>query len=415
MKISTARATLILILCCAGVARADPPGSPLGAEFQVNTFTAGDQQLPAVARAPNGDFVVVWDGDGEDGSLSGIYAQRYAADGTPQGAEFRVNTFTRNRQTFPAIAMDASGDFVVVWESDSQTGLGLGVYAQRFAADGTPLGVEFKVNSGARDTYPLPVVAMNAAGDFLVAWLERENLLAGAGKTQVAYLYVQRFLASGTAVGAPILVDSSLFTKSRFACAAMNAAGNFAVAWDADGQGGALAGIFARGYAPDGTALSQATRVSPYGVGFPVDQGSRDERPVIAMAGNGSFVVAWENLPPELTVGRVYARRMSLAGTPLAGAVRVGGAGMQRNPSVGMDPAGQFVVAAQGNGIYAQRYAANGAAAGPEFRVDSAAGSYTQLNAGAAMDAVGNFVVTWQNRGQDGDGRGIFARRYAGP
>ena len=32
---------------------------PLGSEFQVNTYTTGDQGLPAVAAASNGDFVVV--------------------------------------------------------------------------------------------------------------------------------------------------------------------------------------------------------------------------------------------------------------------------------------------------------------------------------------------------------------------
>ena len=42
------------------------------------------------------------DVDGQDGSGHGIYGQRYAADGTPVGSEFRVNTFTTDDQVFPS-------------------------------------------------------------------------------------------------------------------------------------------------------------------------------------------------------------------------------------------------------------------------------------------------------------------------
>jgi uncharacterized membrane protein len=33
------------------------------------------------------------------------------------GAEFQVNTYTTDHQTSPAVAADAAGNFVVVWES----------------------------------------------------------------------------------------------------------------------------------------------------------------------------------------------------------------------------------------------------------------------------------------------------------
>ena len=34
---------------------------PLGAEFQVNTYTTSNQELPSVATDANGNFVVVWE------------------------------------------------------------------------------------------------------------------------------------------------------------------------------------------------------------------------------------------------------------------------------------------------------------------------------------------------------------------
>ncbi|MGL4462065.1 MAG: hypothetical protein ACRC1K_07920, partial [Planctomycetia bacterium] len=36
----------------------------------------------------------------------------------PAGVEFQVNTFTTNNQSQPSVAMDADGDFVVAWQSD---------------------------------------------------------------------------------------------------------------------------------------------------------------------------------------------------------------------------------------------------------------------------------------------------------
>src|SRR5688500_1588143 len=91
-----------------------------GPEFRVNSFTNSNQATAAVAADGDGDFVVAWTSSGQDGSAYGVYAQRYAAGGAALGAEFRVNTTTAFVQRHPAVAMDADGDFVVAWESRAQ-------------------------------------------------------------------------------------------------------------------------------------------------------------------------------------------------------------------------------------------------------------------------------------------------------
>ena len=66
----------------------------------------------------DGDFVVAWGSEGQDGDYTGVYAQRYdGGGGRAQGPEFRVNTFTTGSQLRPAVAVDDDGDFVVAWES----------------------------------------------------------------------------------------------------------------------------------------------------------------------------------------------------------------------------------------------------------------------------------------------------------
>src|SRR5436190_12135 len=75
-----------------------PQGNPVGPEFRVNTFVAGNQGLASVASDGAANVVVVWTGGSQDGSSYGIFGQRYAGGGAPQGPEFRVNTYTAGSQ-----------------------------------------------------------------------------------------------------------------------------------------------------------------------------------------------------------------------------------------------------------------------------------------------------------------------------
>ena len=110
-------------------------GSTLGAEFQVNFYTTSDQGYPSVAADANGDFVVVWHSlgsSGPDTSSKSIQGQRYASDGSIQGAEFQVNTYTTNDQTDPFLAADAFGNFVVVWQSYVSPTARVSIQGQRY-------------------------------------------------------------------------------------------------------------------------------------------------------------------------------------------------------------------------------------------------------------------------------------------
>ena len=124
-------------------------GNPLTNETMVNTYTAGDQTEVSVAMDAVGDFVVVWASQDQDPDGSwGIYGQRFNAVGTKIGGEFRVNTKTGNDQVSPSVAMDSKGDFVVVWATQGQSsGNFNGIDGQVFDSGGNELGSEFAVNS----------------------------------------------------------------------------------------------------------------------------------------------------------------------------------------------------------------------------------------------------------------------------
>jgi len=147
--------------------RYNSAGTPQGGEFRVNTYTTGAQGSPAVAADGAGNFLVVWSGQGA-GDNAGIFGQRYNSAGTPLGTEFRVNTYTSGAQDFPAVAADTTGSFVVVWEGPGD-GSGLGVFGQRFASDGRRLGSEFPANTYTDEEQAGSAIA-GAGGKFVVVW-----------------------------------------------------------------------------------------------------------------------------------------------------------------------------------------------------------------------------------------------------
>ena len=79
----------------------------------------------------------------------GITATAVAAELVPVGSEFQVNSYTTSAQTYPAVAADAEGNFVVAWTSSLQDGYYDGIFAQRYDRAGQPLGTEFQVNTTA--------------------------------------------------------------------------------------------------------------------------------------------------------------------------------------------------------------------------------------------------------------------------
>ena len=74
---------------------------------------------------------MAWQSNGQDAFFD-VYGQRYDSSGTPLGPEFRVNTYVTHFQRATSVAAGPSGDFVVVWQSYTQDGSLFGVFGQRY-------------------------------------------------------------------------------------------------------------------------------------------------------------------------------------------------------------------------------------------------------------------------------------------
>ena len=131
-------------------------GAKSGSEIAVNTYTTFDQHEPAVAMDEAGNFVVVWSSSGQDGDAEGVFGQRFDAAGAKRGAEFPVNTHTASDETLPAIASDRHGNFVVAWADHNIDGSSYGVVLRQFHADGENFGVEQIVDAFTENRRPRP-------------------------------------------------------------------------------------------------------------------------------------------------------------------------------------------------------------------------------------------------------------------
>ena len=380
--------------------------TPVGGEFLVNTTTANSQYAASMAMDTNGDYVVAWVSGLQDGSGTGIYAQRYDAAGVPQGGEFRVNTTTADNQSNPAVGMDADGDFVITWQSNLQDGNSEGVYAQRYDAAGIALGGEFRVNTATSGAQLNPSVAMDLDGDFIVTW--QSSLQDGSSFG----IYAQRYDAVGVKLGSEFRVNSVTFDSQSSPSVATDADGNFVISWQSNSQDGSGLGIYAQRYSSAGVALGTEFRVNS-------TVANAQDQPAIAMDKDGDFLIAWRSNQDGVS-NDVYAQRYNAVGIPLGGEFRVNTttAEAQGTPSVAMDADGDFVVlwnsyAQDGDvyGVYARRYNVAGIAQGGELQVNTETVD-EQRHSSVAMDADGDFVVTWESFSQDGSNSGVYGQRF---
>ena len=142
-----------------------------------------------------------------------------------------------------------------------------------------------------------------------------------------------------------------------------------------------------------------------------VQQGGEAE-PVLAVAADGSYVVAW--FASDVDQNGIYARRYDAAGSPIGAEFLVAQttSGNQGRPDIAMDGSGNFGISwisTQGGtgDVYARLFDSNGTPTTGEFLVNSVtAGS--QSNARVSMDGSGNFVVVWRN----GNNGNVSGRRF---
>lgn len=389
---------------------------PAGDEFRVNVHTTNAQLNSAVAMDAQGNFVVVWQSLNQDGNSDGIFARVYSANGTPGSeTDIQVNQFTTGGQTVPSVAMDNDGDFVVAWQSASQGGTGAEVWARRFGSNGTPAGDEFHVNTTTTGAQARPSVGMDHSGNFVIIW-------QGINPINMQYdIYAQRYSAAGATQGTEFIANTFTIGTQTNSAVAMDADGDFVVTWQSFNQDTSSNAVIAQRFDAAG---------APQGVEFIVNNHTTNSQanPAVGMDDAGNFTIVWESNLQDGSGYGIYARRYTAAGVSIAPGefkVNTRSEDQQRLPALAVDNDGDFIVTWASRlqpppgddsayGIYAQQYTEAGEPDGEEFLVNTFT-TGSQFNPSVAIANTEAFVITWQSDAQDGSGFGVFAQRYASP
>jgi hypothetical protein len=250
------------------------------------------------------------------------------------------------------VAADDNGNFAVLYKVVGSGRYGNEHRVQRFNASGASLG---KVSAAdPRLTNGEASIAMDASGDFVVVWDEADGS---------SFIYGQRFSSAGKKVGGRItLHTTSLAAVDWQSNVAMDALGNFAVSWWSRGQNTRLV----QGYRADGVARGGSIQFGA---------GSGDSQAAMSMTAGGDLVMSWATQSLNGVSAEVYGQRLKLtvAGQPTDGVAQVDAepflvnttlAGDQQQPSAALAGSGSFIVAWSGKGlgddagVFAQQYVA---------------------------------------------------------
>ncbi len=390
----------------APTATAPASGADGSQEQRINSTTAGNQVGAAIVRLRSGGHVVAWNSQASDTSTS-ICAQRYSADGAAVGTQDCRATGVATTGIKPTVAALDDGGYLIAWvvrdDGSSQTG----VRAQRYDANGTPVGDEQKVNArSADDLYPVAAAGL-AGGGWVVAWKSTQP---------ASDILVRRFDAAGAPQGeeqrANAFFGRSGGSRHHPAVASL-ADGGWVVAWSSQFQDDGAVGsaIYVQRFGAAGTPVGSEVRVS--------DSAQDSVTPALAALANGGWLLTWQ------AGERVVAQRFNAGGTAQGAATLVDATEAaaecyqraapvtcpvtQRTPAAtALDDGGYLIAWNAGPGmyLYARRFSAQG----------SAVGAVTQVADGpapaAAGTSTGGFMIAWHAWGRDGDMGGIYGRRF---
>jgi hypothetical protein len=356
----------------------------LGSEHRVSTNPQPTDNITAAnASSANGTSVAVWVNEFSPTDFD-IWAQRFDTSGHATGNPIEVD-FTTADSFEPAVAMDASGRFVVTWydiESPSEAHV---VYMREFNASGVAITGKTQVSSSTSGLDYFPKVAMSG-NSFVIAY---DHFVGGVDEVAARrYTY-----SAGVPVGGGNFVVA---TNAIAPSVAMAPNGAFDIAYEFE---------FSSTDHDIDMALYQKSGAFLTTVGVNTDT-NYESAPSVAMDNAGNAVVAYtENFP---LFDGIFANRVTSGGS-VGGRIEVSAVfGIDEiNASVALAPTGgQFVVAYDND---------NGTVSVTEMGSDDSVlatlGPVTGSNPAISIDGFDRYLVTYQRFNASTGHEDIFSRR----
>jgi hypothetical protein len=294
-----------------------------------------NESSQSVAMDRQGNYVVTWSARNTQTGERFIIALLLDAAGNPRRDIITVSSSNSGAQMYPAVAMTDSGEFLITWAAAEPGGGGWDIWARRFDAAGNPLGTDFQVNEFTSGDQLYPTAAINAPGDFVITWSSQQQDGSGWG------IYGRSY--TDAVPGREYRVNSTKWSDQKWSRVAMDAAGNFVVTWSSQQSGNGW-DVYARGFGPTGLPLTTEFRVNQY-------TSDDQQYSALAMDPSGAFVVAWQSHGQDGDDWDIYARSFAALGAAATDEFRVNTTvlGDQIDATVAMSQEGDFIIAWSGD------------------------------------------------------------------
>ncbi len=217
------------------------------------------------------------------------------------------------------------------------------------------------------------------------------------------------------------LVNTEIDTTQRDPQIARDSDGNYVIVWDSENQvsTNSKSDIYFQQFNSNNNKVGEETLVNEITT-------NEQERPALAMNGNGSFVVVWASHTEDFesifdVKGRLYKGNLPVGGEFLINTTTVNS---QTKPEVSMHTDGSYVVVWESwnqvdlKDIFMQRYDADGNKLGEEILVN---GTTTNGQGRPTIEHFynGSFIVAWEswktvNDGSASPGYDIYAKIFNG-
>ncbi|MBC7799024.1 MAG: hypothetical protein H7Z10_00235, partial [Gemmatimonadaceae bacterium] len=258
-----------------------------------------DQYLNDLVALPDGGFRVVYTASNVRTDWS-VYTQAFDARGQRVGGEGQMNsavdtglaragvTRTPGYQLLP---LGDGGFWATYWEQSGTFPLGDQVWLQRHDAAGAPVGGRLLVSApGDRNDNTYPSITALDGGRFAIAWRDRDD-----NDLDNFDAYVRTFDAAGTALSAPVRINTDLVDSQQPGAVVALPGGYFLASYASFDRRASSADLFdarARLFSPAGQPLTGAFDVSEFvyeDLSSLVGQRLADGRIAFAWSGGGSI------------------------------------------------------------------------------------------------------------------------------
>ena len=396
-----------------------------GSKIDTTDLISGSDHIkPSIAKDLNGNTIVVYEGSG-DGDGSAVIGQRFDSNLNDLGGAFRINETIIGAQHMASVAMLDLNHFVVAW-SGNGTGDSDGVFVRQFNTLNNPPTLT---------TFSSEIKNTDKNTEVEITFSELETKGNETDLDGIVDAFVVKNVISGS-----LAIGNSAGTASAWAAGTNDTIDNSNHAyWTPVLNTSGLQNVFAlvakdnqgkESLDPVTAQIIVNTVTSPLITksDFLVNQTTaglqetsmedRGSPQAVAIASNGDYVVVWTEVEGSGDYSDIFARQYNADGTAKGSAFQVNNyvAGEQQWATVASDASGRFVIAwtsdgqdGNGHGVYLRRFNADGTAIDTtDILVNTGNTDGNQSNPALTMNSLGKMVITWQS--DTGINKGILAQ-----